>query len=90
VGQFDTRADYMKALYRQLVHELARFSATEGSIETLFIGGGTPSTISPELYAPIFDLLAPYLAPDAEITTEANPNSATVEWLSGMHHLGVP
>jgi oxygen-independent coproporphyrinogen-3 oxidase len=79
----------MTALHRQLAHELARFAATPGSIETLFIGGGTPSTVPPELYAPIFDLLRPYLSTDAEITTEANPNSATTEWLSGMHDLGV-
>jgi oxygen-independent coproporphyrinogen-3 oxidase len=89
VGRFDTRTDYMAALHRQLAHELERFSAMPGSIETLFIGGGTPSTVSPELYAPIFGLLAPYLADGAEITTEANPNSATEAWLSGMHDLGV-
>ncbi len=89
VGQFDTRANYMRALHHQLSYELRRFSATKGSIETLFIGGGTPSTISAKLYAPIFELLGPYLAPDAEITTEANPNSATKEWLSEMHRLGV-
>ena len=79
----------MQALYRQLSHELERFSAKENSIETLFIGGGTPSTVSPELYAPLFTLLKPYLQNDAEITTEANPNSATKEWLEGMKNLGV-
>jgi len=89
VGRFDTRADYMAALHRQLRHELERFAATPGSIETLFIGGGTPSTVSPELYAPIFALLSPYLAEGAEITAEANPNSATAAWLGGMHDLGV-
>jgi len=89
VGRFDTRPAYMEALHRQLTHELERFEATPGSIETLFIGGGTPSTVPPGLYAPIFDLLRPWLADDAEITTEANPNSASTEWLSGMHDLGV-
>ena len=79
----------MKALYTQLRFELERFGATEGSIETLFIGGGTPSTVSPELYAPIFGLLRPYLHDDAEITTEANPNSASETWLKGMKALGV-
>ena len=79
----------MKALHKQLSFELKRFDAQENSIETLFIGGGTPSTVDPELYAPIFELLKPYLQEDAEITTEANPNSATKEWLEGMHKLGV-
>jgi len=89
VGHFDTRATYMKALHRQLAHELERFSVEAGNLETLFIGGGTPSTVPPELYAPIFALLTPYLAEDAEITAEANPNSATAAWLGGMHDLGV-
>lgn len=79
----------MQSLYRQLQHELERFEANQGSIETLFIGGGTPSTVSPELFEPIFKLLAPYLKKDAEITSEANPNSATKEWLGGMKELGV-
>jgi oxygen-independent coproporphyrinogen-3 oxidase len=84
----------MKALYQQLTFELQRFDVTPQSIETLFIGGGTPSTVSPELYspelyAPIFELLHPYLKKNAEITTEANPNSASKSWLEGMKKLGV-
>ncbi len=89
VDKFDTRADYMEALQKQLAFELERFNTTQNSIKTLFIGGGTPSTVSPELYIPIFELLKPYLDKDAEITTEANPNSATEYWLKGMKALGV-
>ena len=89
VDKFDTRVAYMEALYTQLAFELKRFDAQKNSIETLFIGGGTPSTVDPELYTPIFELLKPYLQEDAEITTEANPNSATKEWLEGMFKLGV-
>ena len=79
----------MNALYEQLSFELKRFEAQKNSIKTLFIGGGTPSTVAPELYAPIFELLNPYLQENAEITTEANPNSATRSWLCGMKDLGV-
>ena len=79
----------MLALYKQLSFELERFNAKKESIETLFIGGGTPSTVEPELYAPIFELIKPYLQKDAEVTTEANPNSATKEWLESMNNLGV-
>jgi len=79
----------MHALFKQLQHELKRFNAKTDSIETIFIGGGTPSTVSPALYQPIFELLEAYLQQDAEITSEANPNSATYEWLEGMKKLGV-
>ena len=79
----------MFALHKQLSFELERFGAKKESIETLFIGGGTPSTVDPLLYGPIFELLKPYLHKNAEITTEANPNSATKEWLDGMKKLGI-
>ena len=79
----------MSALQVQLAFELKRFGATHKSIETIFIGGGTPSTVSPQLYKPIFEFLTPYLKENIEITSEANPNSATHEWLSGMREIGV-
>jgi len=79
----------MEALLVQLDFELNRFNATQNSIETLFIGGGTPSTVEPNLYKKLFEKLKPYLKKDAEITSEANPNSATKEWLLGMYALGV-
>ncbi len=87
--RFDTRPRYMQALQKQLERELERFDAREGSIETLFIGGGTPSTVHPDLYAPLFETLRPYLADNAELSSEANPNSASAQWLRGMGALGI-
>jgi len=89
VDKFHLKQEYMQALLIQLNYELERYKVTKNSIETLFIGGGTPSTIPPELYKDIFETLYPYLQKDAEITTEANPNSATKEWLNGMFEIGV-
>jgi oxygen-independent coproporphyrinogen-3 oxidase len=79
----------MKTLLLQLEFELKRFNAKDKSIESVFIGGGTPSTISAKLYKPIFEMIKPYLSENIEITSEANPNSATKEWLLGMFELGV-
>ncbi len=78
----------MDALYLQFEHELKRFKARPKSISSVFIGGGTPSTVEPELYQKTFSLLRPYLEEGAEITTEANPNSASTAWLKGMKELG--
>ena len=89
VDRFDTRPRYMQALMRQLERDLERYEVGAGQIETLFIGGGTPSTVTPELYAPLLERLRPYLAPGAECTTEANPNSASASWLRGMKELGI-
>ena len=89
VDKFHLKQEYMDALCKQLKYELKRFNTKPKSIETVFIGGGTPSTISPKLYKPMFDILSPYLDSNIEITSEANPNSATKEWLKGMKDLGV-
>jgi len=79
----------MEALCTQLEFELKRFSVTPKAIESLFIGGGTPSTVAPKFYKKIFEMLRPYLGDNIEITSEANPNSATKAWLEGMFELGV-
>ena len=89
VDKFHLKEEYMEALLIQLDFELKRFDANVQTIESIFIGGGTPSTVSPDLYKPMFQLIKPYIQDDIEITSEANPNSATKEWLSGMFELGV-
>ncbi len=88
VDKFDQIQAYMDALYLQLEYELKRFNAQERSITSVFIGGGTPSTVEPKLYKKAFSLLQPFLKEGAEITTEANPNSASTSWLKGMKELG--
>ena len=89
VDKFHLKEKYMRALEVQLDFELKRFKATKKSIKTIFIGGGTPSTVEPQLYKNIFNTLKPFLDDNIEITSEANPNSATKKWLSGMFELGV-
>ncbi|MFT7860963.1 MAG: radical SAM family heme chaperone HemW [Sulfurimonas sp.] len=87
VDKFHLKQKYMDALHTQLSAELQDLG--KGSIKSVFIGGGTPSTVSPALFEKIFNTFLPYLQEEAEITSEANPNSATNEWLEGMHKLGV-
>ena len=89
VDKFHLKESYMEALSEQLNFELKRFCVEKNSIETIFIGGGTPSTVEPKLYEKIFNTLNPYLTCSVEVTSEANPNSATKEWLEGMYRLGV-
>jgi len=89
VDKFELKEAYMKALHRQLRHDLEQYAISPNSIETVFVGGGTPSTVPSELYEPIFETLEPFLQADVEITSEANPNSASKRWLEGMKNLGV-
>lgn len=79
----------MKALKTQLRDNIDNYVIDGKKIETVFIGGGTPSTIKAIEYKEIFEIIEPYLEKDAEITTEANPNSASYEWLETMKSFGV-
>lgn len=88
--RFHLKQEYMKALKKQLKNDLDNYVITNNKkIETVFIGGGTPSTIKSTEYEEIFQMIKPYLEDFAEITTEANPNSASYEWLQNMKNLGV-
>jgi len=80
--------NYFKALNRSLKWQLEYFNINKNSISTLFIGGGTPSVAEARYYIDIFNTLNIYLKDDVEITFEANPNSATKEWLKGIKSLG--
>ena len=80
----------MNALKKQLKNDLENYVIKHNKkIETVFIGGGTPSTIKAFEYTEIFEMIKPHLEEFAEITTEANPNSASYEWLESMKNLGV-
>ena len=76
----------MKALNRQLKHDIEQYEIV--SLETIYIGGGTPSTIKPALFEEFFATVAPFILKETEITIEANPNSATFEWLKAMRDFG--
>ena len=88
VDRFHLKQAYMKALEKQLLHDIKHY-LKDKRIETVFIGGGTPSCVEFKEYENIFKIISPYLKENCEITTEANPNSATPTWLQGMKNLGV-
>jgi oxygen-independent coproporphyrinogen III oxidase len=88
--KFHLKHEYMNALKKQLRNDIENYVIKDNKkIETVFIGGGTPSTIKANEYKEIFEIIKPYLEENAEITTEANPNSASYDWLKRMNELGV-
>lgn len=80
---------YLQSLLFQLENDIKMYGIEANSIETLYIGGGTPSTVPAALYDRLFKVLEPLMKKGAEITIEANPNSATKTWLEGVKNLGV-
>ncbi len=81
--------EYVDALLRDLEGDLEL--ARNRPVETLFIGGGTPSLFSPgaisRLLAGIGSLLQ--LSPGLEATMEANPGSAEAGKFAGFRAAGI-
>jgi putative oxygen-independent coproporphyrinogen III oxidase len=67
--------------------EQARAQLGDRPADTVFVGGGTPSLLDPAELKTIVDAID--LAPGAEVTSEANPESATRAWLQGAREVGV-
>ena len=61
------------------------------TVSTIFFGGGTPSLMQPQTVAAILDAVARHwrLAPDVEITLEANPSSVEATRFRGYRAAGV-
>ncbi|HYN94563.1 MAG TPA: radical SAM family heme chaperone HemW, partial [Pilimelia sp.] len=59
-------------------------------VDTVFVGGGTPTLLAADDLARILDGIdrAWGLAPGAEVTTEANPESVTPEFLKALSAAG--
>jgi len=80
------KKEYFEAIKSQLLNDIEKFNIK--GFETLFIGGGTPSTMSISFYEKLFKLLSSYLKNIKEISIEANPNTS-LEWLKEIKNLGV-
>jgi oxygen-independent coproporphyrinogen-3 oxidase len=65
-------------------------AGTRRTVQTVFVGGGTPSLLGvgplTALVRKVDDAIG--LAPDAEITTEANPESTDPDLLAGLREAG--
>jgi oxygen-independent coproporphyrinogen-3 oxidase len=75
-----------------LALEAERFPDWQGTpFDTLYIGGGTPTTLSDEALARLFGLVrrAFRFTADVEVTVEANPEDLTLEKAALLIGLGV-
>ena len=76
---------YLNALLREIEE---RYEGEE--IKTLYIGGGTPSSLSSKDLKYLFEILSKFnLASDAEVTFECNLNDINEELLSLLKNAGV-
>ena len=84
---YNIRERYVEALCQELV--MRKEYAGSETVETIYLGGGTPSTLSMEQLKMICDTIhATYrISPTPEITIECNPDDLTPEFLAQLKEL---
>ncbi len=83
------QARFVRAFAAEISATAAR---TPGrTVSSIFFGGGTPSLMEPTTVAAVLDAIARHwrIAPDVEVTLEANPTSVEAERFAGYRAAGV-
>jgi oxygen-independent coproporphyrinogen III oxidase len=88
--------DFPKVLYTpswafSYVQELEKEVRSEGidSVKTIYVGGGTPTSLNEEELENLLSFLAPYLEKGGEFTVEANPENFTATKAEILQKYGV-
>ena len=86
VGQADRHGLYAEAICR----EIESWAHLSGPIDTMFLGGGTPSQVEPALIGRMLEAAQRHLRlhPDAEISVEVNPGTVDREKFARLKALG--
>jgi coproporphyrinogen III oxidase-like Fe-S oxidoreductase len=79
---------WLRALQTELRLAAARLDTPP--VNTVFVGGGTPSLLGGERLATLLDMVREHfaLAADAEVTAEANPESTWPEFFAAIRAAG--
>src|SRR3979409_2252757 len=81
-------ARFVRAFAGEIAATAARVPGR--TVSTIFFGGGTPSLMQPATVATILDAVARHwpVAPDVEVTLEANPTSVEATRFRGLRAAG--
>lgn len=85
---------YMPAYHQALCQEIQNFMDNyqgDKHLESIFIGGGTPSTYPLDLLLELFELLKKkfIIGPETEIVIEVNPGTVTPDHLVAWRQAGI-
>jgi putative oxygen-independent coproporphyrinogen III oxidase len=88
VGSGASPDGWFDAVRREL--DLAAATVGERRVDTVFVGGGTPSLLGAERLGAVLGAIRSTfgLAPDAEVTTESNPESTSPGFFAGLAAAG--
>ena len=84
-------ARYIDALCKEFAYYMQAPPWQGETLETIYFGGGTPSLFQPQSLERFLTCISEYcpLAPDLEMSLEADPATVSLETLSGYRALGM-
>lgn len=84
--QSEKKENYVEALCNEL--KLRKDYLGGESIQTIYLGGGTPSQLAPKDFEKIFQTLTDWfqISEEAEITLEANPDDLTPAYIADLRN----
>ena len=80
------KPELISSYTQALLSEIDKFYNNE-PLKTLYLGGGTPSLLSPDILKKILSRFN--MPSDTEITLELNPDDASLEYLENLHAIGI-
>ncbi len=78
---------FAKPYLKKLKEELESYQI--GQLETIYVGGGTPTALEDDLFEELLEIIKPYSKGVKEYTFECNPESLSDYKLSKMKEYGV-
>jgi len=83
--------EYIEALGKEMALATKKYPESFRQIETIFLGGGTPTALSPQQLDKLLTLIRTYIPMNSvtEFTSEANPDELSAEKLQVLFDGGV-
>lgn len=83
--------EYIEALGREMEMTVAGMPEAFTNIETIFLGGGTPTALSAQQIEKLLSLITKHIPVSSvkEFSSEANPDELTIDKLQALYHGGV-
>jgi len=87
IGREDAIPDYVDAICR----EIELYADRESLVDTVFLGGGTPSLLEPDQLGGILDAVRNHfrLGDNVEVTCETNPETVNLARLKAFRSIGI-
>lgn len=88
---FSDKYEYVDIYFKNLICEINNILLNQSDLyfDTVFFGGGTPSSVNPVYIQRILDLLKDRILPNSEITIEINPKTVNEKSMSVYKSAGV-